>query len=203
MLFLTEGQEVKVGEYNAIADVLDLINNSIRFQGMKKIKNMCMHLHFLWLSEEWPREKASRCSHDMFMYCKQGIAYKHSTLFIHSLAHLNPDSLLHTDIATTRCRDWPLFSATLNCPLSAKLFTSLFFTPSVFACVDILCNLFDPPGYSLPLHPPILSPSSLPRPTYVLWHYHLKCLFPHPWPQWVEMCKMMPLRSIGTLTGEK
>lgn len=30
----TEGQEVKVGEYNAIADVLDLINNSIRFQGM-------------------------------------------------------------------------------------------------------------------------------------------------------------------------
>lgn len=31
---LTEGQEVKVGEYNAIADVLDLINNSIRFQGM-------------------------------------------------------------------------------------------------------------------------------------------------------------------------
>lgn len=35
----TEGQEVKVGEYNAIADVLDLINNSIRFQGM-------------WLSEE-------------------------------------------------------------------------------------------------------------------------------------------------------
>ena len=34
---LTEGQEVKVGEYNAIADVLDLINNSIRFQGMKII----------------------------------------------------------------------------------------------------------------------------------------------------------------------
>lgn len=33
---LTEGREVKVGEYNAIADVLDLINNSIRFQGMKK-----------------------------------------------------------------------------------------------------------------------------------------------------------------------
>lgn len=32
---LTDGQEVKVGEYNAIADVLDLINNSIRFQGMK------------------------------------------------------------------------------------------------------------------------------------------------------------------------
>lgn len=29
----TEGQEVKVGEYNAIEDVLDLINNTIRFQG--------------------------------------------------------------------------------------------------------------------------------------------------------------------------
>ncbi|GAA6074174.1 gamma-aminobutyric acid type B receptor subunit 2 isoform X1, partial [Tachysurus ichikawai] len=27
-----EGQEVKVGEYNAIADILDLINNTIRFQ---------------------------------------------------------------------------------------------------------------------------------------------------------------------------
>lgn len=38
----TEGQEVKVGEYNAIADVLDLINNSIRFQGM-------------WLCEQRPR----------------------------------------------------------------------------------------------------------------------------------------------------
>lgn len=34
---LTDGQEVKVGEYNAIADVLDLINNSIRFQGMKTL----------------------------------------------------------------------------------------------------------------------------------------------------------------------
>jgi hypothetical protein len=32
-VFLTEGQEVKVGEYNAIADVLDLINNTMRFQG--------------------------------------------------------------------------------------------------------------------------------------------------------------------------
>lgn len=38
---------MKVGEYNAIADVLDLINNSIRFQGMKKVKNMCMLLHFV------------------------------------------------------------------------------------------------------------------------------------------------------------
>lgn len=38
----TEGQEVKVGEYNAIADVLDLINNSIRFQGMKK--SICVRL---------------------------------------------------------------------------------------------------------------------------------------------------------------
>lgn len=32
-VLLTEGHEVKVGEYNAIADILDLINNSIRFQG--------------------------------------------------------------------------------------------------------------------------------------------------------------------------
>lgn len=39
---LTEGQEVKVGEYNAIADVLDLINNSIRFQGMKKSRYVCV-----------------------------------------------------------------------------------------------------------------------------------------------------------------
>lgn len=38
----TEGHEVKVGEYNAIADVLDLINNSIRFQGIKST---------LWVSE--------------------------------------------------------------------------------------------------------------------------------------------------------
>lgn len=45
--FLTEGQEVKVGEYNAIADVLDLINNSIRFQGMKKAGNVCMHLNVI------------------------------------------------------------------------------------------------------------------------------------------------------------
>ena len=44
--FLTEGQEVKVGEYNAIADVLDLINNSIRFQGTKKAsyENMCLSI---------------------------------------------------------------------------------------------------------------------------------------------------------------
>uniref|UniRef100_A0A3Q1K258 G-protein coupled receptors family 3 profile domain-containing protein n=1 Tax=Anabas testudineus TaxID=64144 RepID=A0A3Q1K258_ANATE len=34
-----EGQEVKVGEYNAIADVLDLINNSIRFQGVEPPKD--------------------------------------------------------------------------------------------------------------------------------------------------------------------
>lgn len=37
---ITDGQEVKVGEYNAIADVLDLINNSIRFQGMKNTPYM-------------------------------------------------------------------------------------------------------------------------------------------------------------------
>ncbi|XP_061521280.1 gamma-aminobutyric acid type B receptor subunit 2 isoform X1 [Phycodurus eques] len=34
-----EGLEVKVGEYNAIADVLDLINNSIRFQGVEPPKD--------------------------------------------------------------------------------------------------------------------------------------------------------------------
>ncbi|XP_016094936.1 gamma-aminobutyric acid type B receptor subunit 2-like [Sinocyclocheilus grahami] len=34
-----EGQEVKVGEYNAIADVLDLINNTIRFQGVEPPKD--------------------------------------------------------------------------------------------------------------------------------------------------------------------
>uniref|UniRef100_A0AAV2K3S8 G-protein coupled receptors family 3 profile domain-containing protein n=1 Tax=Knipowitschia caucasica TaxID=637954 RepID=A0AAV2K3S8_KNICA len=34
-----EGQEVKVGEYNAIADILDLINNSIRFQGVEPPKD--------------------------------------------------------------------------------------------------------------------------------------------------------------------
>ncbi|KAK1880406.1 Gamma-aminobutyric acid type B receptor subunit 2, partial [Dissostichus eleginoides] len=34
-----EGREVKVGEYNAIADVLDLINNSIRFQGVEPPKD--------------------------------------------------------------------------------------------------------------------------------------------------------------------
>ncbi|KAG5264764.1 hypothetical protein AALO_G00257780 [Alosa alosa] len=34
-----EGHEVKVGEYNAIADVLDLINNSIRFQGLEPPKD--------------------------------------------------------------------------------------------------------------------------------------------------------------------
>lgn len=35
VFYLTEGHEVKVGEYNAIADVLDLINNSVRFKGME------------------------------------------------------------------------------------------------------------------------------------------------------------------------
>ncbi|KAI1901606.1 hypothetical protein AGOR_G00036130 [Albula goreensis] len=34
-----EGQEVKVGEYNAIEDALDLINNSIRFQGPEPPKD--------------------------------------------------------------------------------------------------------------------------------------------------------------------
>ncbi|CAG10041.1 unnamed protein product, partial [Tetraodon nigroviridis] len=34
-----DGQEVKVGEYNAIADILDLINNSIRFQGVEPPKD--------------------------------------------------------------------------------------------------------------------------------------------------------------------
>ncbi|XP_019751514.1 gamma-aminobutyric acid type B receptor subunit 2 isoform X1 [Hippocampus comes] len=34
-----EGHEVKVGEYNAIADVLNLINNSIRFQGVEPPKD--------------------------------------------------------------------------------------------------------------------------------------------------------------------
>ncbi|KAG7317138.1 hypothetical protein KOW79_019436 [Hemibagrus wyckioides] len=34
-----EGQEVKVGEYNAIADILDLINNTIRFQGVEPPKD--------------------------------------------------------------------------------------------------------------------------------------------------------------------
>lgn len=34
-----EGEEVKVGEYNAIADVLDLINNTIRFQGVEPPKD--------------------------------------------------------------------------------------------------------------------------------------------------------------------
>lgn len=44
--YITDGQEVKVGEYNAIADVLDLINNSIRFQGMKNTPCMsCVRWH--------------------------------------------------------------------------------------------------------------------------------------------------------------
>ncbi|XP_028673964.1 gamma-aminobutyric acid type B receptor subunit 2 [Erpetoichthys calabaricus] len=34
-----EGHEVKVGEYNAIADVLELINNTIRFQGLEPPKD--------------------------------------------------------------------------------------------------------------------------------------------------------------------
>ncbi|KAJ7991786.1 hypothetical protein DPEC_G00287480 [Dallia pectoralis] len=34
-----EGKEVKVGEYNAIADVLDLINNTVRFQGVEPPKD--------------------------------------------------------------------------------------------------------------------------------------------------------------------
>ncbi|XP_063042041.1 gamma-aminobutyric acid type B receptor subunit 2 [Engraulis encrasicolus] len=34
-----EGQEVKVGEYNAIADSLELINDSIRFQGVEPPKD--------------------------------------------------------------------------------------------------------------------------------------------------------------------
>ncbi|MBN3305671.1 gamma-aminobutyric acid type B receptor subunit 2 [Amia ocellicauda] len=34
-----EGQEVKVGEYNAIADSLELINNTIRFQGVEPPKD--------------------------------------------------------------------------------------------------------------------------------------------------------------------
>ncbi|XP_043920522.1 gamma-aminobutyric acid type B receptor subunit 2 isoform X2 [Protopterus annectens] len=34
-----EGQEVKVGDYNAIADSLELINNSIRFQGVEPPKD--------------------------------------------------------------------------------------------------------------------------------------------------------------------
>lgn len=31
--FSAERKEVKVGEYNAVADTLEIINNSIRFQG--------------------------------------------------------------------------------------------------------------------------------------------------------------------------
>lgn len=46
--------------------------------------------------------------------------------------------------------------------LSTKLFTSPFFTPAVFACVDILCNLFDPPGHS-PLGHSFSIFSALPR----------------------------------------
>lgn len=44
--YSTEGQEVKVGEYNAIADVLDLINNSIRFQGKRTTAYVCVRLRF-------------------------------------------------------------------------------------------------------------------------------------------------------------
>lgn len=44
--YSTEGQEVKVGEYNAIADVLDLINNSIRFQGKRTTGYVCLCIRF-------------------------------------------------------------------------------------------------------------------------------------------------------------
>lgn len=37
---------MKVGEYNAIADVLDLINNSIRFQGKRTTGYVCLCLRF-------------------------------------------------------------------------------------------------------------------------------------------------------------
>lgn len=43
LYFSTEGQEVKVGEYNAIADILDLNNNSIRFQGENVYVLVCLH----------------------------------------------------------------------------------------------------------------------------------------------------------------
>lgn len=93
-------------------------------------------------------------------------------------AHLNPNSLQHTEVlrhtqtpppappSTSQCRDSLLSFTTLHCPLSTKLFTSPFFTPPAFACVDILCNLFDPPGYSPHHHRPTLLPSSWPCPAY-------------------------------------
>lgn len=33
LLFSTDSREVKVGEYNAVADTLEIINDTIRFQG--------------------------------------------------------------------------------------------------------------------------------------------------------------------------
>lgn len=32
-MFSTDSREVKVGEYNAVADTLEIINDTIRFQG--------------------------------------------------------------------------------------------------------------------------------------------------------------------------
>lgn len=46
LFVLTDGQELKVGEYNAIADILDL-NNTVKFQGKKQsrlIQNTRRHL---------------------------------------------------------------------------------------------------------------------------------------------------------------
>lgn len=51
---------MKVGEYNAIADVLDLINNSIRFQGMKKARCVCVWEH--WLGDVKLTEEEKKCS---------------------------------------------------------------------------------------------------------------------------------------------
>lgn len=93
------------------------------------------------------RKKEKKVSWCCLM-CAFIIRYSPITLFARSLTYS-----LWFILSILQRKHSPLCFPALNCPLTFKLFTSTFFTPSVFVCVDILCNLSNPPGYSSLHHP--------------------------------------------------
>lgn len=152
----TEGQEVKVGEYNAIADVLDLNNNSIRFQGVNTTdmtdnteqeswsycEVMWFTLTLLYLAvKETSQVRLQSNWQIICTYAAQTSSSRSltpSTTYRQGTTHTGDSLFLHCSKLSFR---------------PAKLFTGPFFTPHVLSCVDILCNLFNPPGYPFLHHP--------------------------------------------------
>lgn len=71
LLLPTDRREVKVGEYNAVADTLEIINDTIRFQG--KAGGLLRGGGLLRCSQTWILSEAWEKAHRCWLHEEEGV----------------------------------------------------------------------------------------------------------------------------------